>query len=136
MLLPGRLALIGMIVAMSLALVGLAGIVAENVGRRSREIGVRVALGARPADVLALVSRESVRTALAGCTTGAVCVLLLHGAFSTAVFGYMALRLGADTVTLSAFAAAVPLAAVIGGVTLLTARRALSVDPIEAIRAD
>jgi ABC-type lipoprotein release transport system permease subunit len=136
MLLPGRLALIGMVVAMLLALIGLAGIVGENVGRRSREIGVRVALGARPADVLAVVSRESVRTAMAGCIAGILGVLLLHRTFSTAVFGYMALRLGAETVTLSAFAAVLPLLAVIGVVTVMTARRVLGVDPIEAIRAD
>ena len=136
-LLPGRLATAGVVVALLLAFVGVVGLVTEGVARRTREIGVRVALGASSRQVLATIAREGILTTASGLVVGLVLVVGLHRTLSGTLFNYYALRLGADTLQPSL------LAGVAGGVmmvtlavTLASAQRALSVDPVEALRSE
>jgi ABC-type antimicrobial peptide transport system permease subunit len=136
-LLPGRLTTAGVVVALLLALVGVVALVAEGVARRTREIGVRVALGASSRQVLATVAREGILTTASGLVVGLVLVVGLHRTLSGTLFNYYVLRLGADTLQpslLAGVSAAVMFVTV--AVTFASARRALSVDPVEALRSE
>lgn len=136
-LLPGRLATAGVIVALLLVFVGVVGLVAEGVARRTREIGVRVALGADSRHVLATVAREGILTTASGLVVGLVLAVVLHRTLSGTLFNYYALRLGADTLQPSLLAGAAGAVMVVTlAVTLAAARRALSVDPAEALRSE
>jgi len=118
------------LVALMLAGLGLYGLVAHSVGRRTREIGLRVTLGARPADIVRLVLREGVAPALVGAALGTFAALAAGRLLSRLLFGISS----GDGV---AFAAA---AALLLAVSLLAAalpaRRALSVQPAEALRTE
>ena len=118
------------IAALSLAVVGLYGVIALSVGERRREIGVRLALGARPASVLALVLGEGARIAAAGIAVG-----LLAAALATRLLRGMLYDVtSADTFVY------VGAAVVVGAIALLStwvpARAATKVDPAIALRAD
>ncbi|OFW38862.1 MAG: hypothetical protein A3J29_16390 [Acidobacteria bacterium RIFCSPLOWO2_12_FULL_67_14b] len=116
--------------ALLLAAIGIHGLLAFTVSARSREIGVRIALGARPLDILTMVVRRSVLLAGLGVTVGAVLAY-------AAARSMQSLLAGVEPGNLPVFAAAVLLAAVmtLAG-TLLPAWRAVRVDPLEATRAD
>jgi predicted permease len=73
-------------VAMMLAAIGLYGVIAYSVARRTREVGIRIALGARPASVLGLVMREGLLVTAAGLTAG--CLLAIVAAHSIAAVLY------------------------------------------------
>jgi putative ABC transport system permease protein len=113
-----------------LACVGVYGVVARNVVRRTQEIGVRMALGAERGAVLSLVLGQGFRLSLLGVGVGMIGALVVTRALSGLLYGVSA----ADPATLlgSAF--------VLGGVALLAtyfpARRATTVDPIAALRAE
>jgi predicted permease len=116
--------------ALALAGLGLYGVLAYTVAQRTREIGVRMALGARPAQALALVARES------GAVVGVGLLLGLGGALATArLFAGLLFGVGpADPIALTA--ALVVLGTVAVAATLLPARRAARVDPVVALRAE
>jgi predicted permease len=117
-------------IAAVLAGIGIHGLLAFAVSNRAQEIGVRVALGARPADVLRLVLDEGVRLAAAGTVAG-VALAYAAGRALEALLAGVSPR---DAVT---FASAVALALVMtvaGG--LLPALRAVRADPLAAIRAE
>jgi putative ABC transport system permease protein len=113
-----------------LAAVGIYGVMAYAVGRRTREIGVRMALGARTGQVLALVIGQALRYAALGLGAGLVIALLFGRLLQNQLFGIDA----HDPLTLAA------VAALLGGVALLAswlpARRAVRVHPLEALRDD
>jgi predicted permease len=114
--------------ALALALVGLYGVIALSVGQRRREIGVRMALGARAIDVLRMVLGEGARLTMLGIAVGLV-----------AAFGVMrvlrSLLYDVSTTDVTIYAgAAVLVAAVALLATYLPARRATRVDPTEALR--
>jgi ABC-type antimicrobial peptide transport system permease subunit len=117
-------------VAMLLGLVGLYGVISYVVSQRVPEIGVRLALGARPADVRAMVLRQGLRVALAGVVGG-----LAAAAVVTRVLGSLLFEVSArDPVTFASVALA--LLAVSGLATYLPARRAAAIDPLDALRQE
>jgi putative ABC transport system permease protein len=131
-LLPARLAaqtigLVGL-VATILAAIGLYGVIAYAVGRRTREIGIRMALGAAPRDVLRMVMGQGLGIAATGVAIGLALSWLAARAIASALYGVSA----ADP---AAWLTAV--AVLIGSAALanyLPARRAARVDPSTALR--
>lgn len=117
-------------VAVVLGVVGLYGVVSYTVSLRTQEIGVRMALGARPAQVGGMVARQAVMVALAGIGVG------LLGAFAFTRF-LGALLFGVQpTDPIALGGAALLLLASAFLASWLPARRAATVDPMSALRAD
>jgi predicted permease len=114
--------------AIILAAVGLYGVVSYAVSQRTREIGIRLALGAQPRDVVTLVVGEAARLALLGVGAGLVGALLLARLLRSILFGVTA----SDPTTF--FAAASLLLLVTTGACYFPARRATRVDPVVALR--
>ena len=117
-------------VAVLLAAVGIYSVLSYIVRGRSREIGIRTALGARPSDVLRLVIVEGMSPALAGIAAGTIAALASARVMETLVFGVSA----TDPLTLAAVAATLALVALMS--SLVPAYRALRLDPVKALRAD
>jgi predicted permease len=118
------------LVAMALAAIGLYGVIAYSVARRTREIGIRMALGARPATVIRLVMRQGLIVATAGLAAGCLLAAAAARAIAGALYGVTA----ADPV--SWLAAAVVLLSVSALANFIPARRASRVDPSEALRIE
>ena len=116
--------------ALALAVVGLYGVIALSVGERRREIGVRLALGARPATVLALVLGEGARIAGVGIVAG-----LVVASLATRLLRGMLYEVGTADVTIYA-ASAVVVALIALVSTWAPARAATRVDPATALRAE
>jgi predicted permease len=117
-------------VAVVLAAVGVFGLISQSVTQRTREIGIRVALGARPQQVLGALMREGLLLAAIGTAIGLAGALAAARLLSTFLYGVRA----TDPVTLGGVA--LVLMAVAALATYVPARRALRVDPIEALRAE
>ena len=115
-------------IAALLAIVGIYGVVAYSVAQRTREIGIRVALGAQQTDVGRMVLREGAILAIAGALIGAAGALAATRVLRTLLFE----TTPADPVTLGLVAALVILIALLA--TLIPARRAAKVDPLTALR--
>jgi macrolide transport system ATP-binding/permease protein len=118
------------VVAMALAAIGLYGVIAYSVARRTREIGIRMALGARPSAVVGLVMRQGLALAAAGVAVGALLALGAAKAVAGALYGVGYL----DPVAWGG--AIVLLVAVSALANLVPARRASIVDPSGALRAE
>ena len=115
-------------IALLLAAVGVYGVLAYSVTQRTQEMGVRTALGARPADVLRLVVGEGVKLAGIGIGIG------LLGAFGVTRFVASILYDTSPSDPLSYGAVALFLVGVAAFASWLPARRATRVDPIIALR--
>lgn len=115
-------------VALVLATVGIFGVTAYSVAERTREIGIRVALGARSSDVLKLVLAQGFRLAALGLLLGLVGAFALTRLMAGMIYGVSA----TDAATF--FTVALLLAAVALGACYIPARRALRVDPMVALR--
>ena len=113
-----------------LAAVGLYGVLAFLVGERTVEIGVRMALGAEPGQVVGLVVRQGLGMTAAGVVVGLATALLAAHSLRSLLFGVSPL----DPLTLAAACAA--LAIVGAAACYLPARRAARVDPMVALRAE
>ena len=118
------------LVAVLLAAVGVYGIVSYAVTERSREIGVRLALGAEPVDVLALVLRYGLTLAVAGAVIGLLAAIGLTRVMSSLLFGTsptdpLTLAVAVLSILAAAFAACV-----------VPARRAARLDPLAVIRSE
>jgi putative ABC transport system permease protein len=118
------------IVALALSSVGIYGVLAYLVSQRTREIGIRMALGARAADVLWLVLREGMSPVALGAVAGMGIALLATRAIRSLLFGVTPL----DPV--SFVTAPIVLASVALLACYLPARRATRVDPLVALRED
>ena len=118
------------VVALILAVVGLYGLTAYSVSRRTREIGVRMALGAQRGSVYGLVILQAAWLTVAGLTIGLVCSVGTSMLMRSLLFGVHAW----DAVTLGAVALLLALASLVA--SFVPARRAASVDPMQALRSE
>jgi len=116
------------LLATVLAAIGLYGVLAYSVAQRTREIGVRMALGADAADVRGLVLRQVGVMTLVGATLGIAAALGFGRAAQSLLFGLQ----GYDPVVIAAAAAALAMVAFAAG--LVPALRASRVDPMQALR--
>ena len=115
-------------VALTLAAVGIYSVLSYIVRGRSREIGIRAALGAETGDVLRLVVREGMIPAVLGIAAGSVAALLASLTLERLVFGVSA----SDPLTLAAVAATLALVALLA--SLVPAYRASRLDPATVLR--
>ena len=116
--------------ALLLSVIGLYGVVAYSVSRRTREIGVRMALGAQRRSVYLLVMKESGGLTTVGIVVGLFCSLVAGAFMRNLLFGIR----GWDLPIMIAVAIVLAIAAVLA--SYLPARRAASVNPIDALRAE
>ena len=117
-------------VAVLLAALGIYGVVAYTVALRTREMGIRIALGSRPAGVLGMVMRESLTTVGIGLIVGLIGSLAVTRMLESMLFEVSPtdpLALGVTTALL---------AGVAGLASFVPARRAARVDPVIAMQAD
>ena len=131
-LLPARIAaqtltIVGA-VATCIAAIGLYGVVAYGVGRRTREIGIRVALGASPGDVLGMIMRQGLGLAATGVAIGLALSWVAARAITSALYGVGAVDPAAWAMAVAVLLGAAALA------NYLPARRAARVDPSVALR--
>jgi predicted permease len=116
--------------ALILSATGLYGIVSYSIESRTRELGVRIALGARARDIIGLVQRQSAMVAMLGLAAGLVVAFLLSEVTASLLFGLTP----TDRATYADVAAL--LAAVCLAAGLMPARRATRVDPMTALRSE
>ena len=116
------------VIALLLAVIGLYGVISYAMAQRTREIGIRMALGARREDVVLMVFREGLRLAVIGVALGCIATLASARLLSSLLFNVKPLDAmsfvgGSIVLVLTAFLA-----------TFLPARRAASVEPVVALR--
>ncbi|HEX4321948.1 MAG TPA: ABC transporter permease [Acidobacteriaceae bacterium] len=116
--------------ALLLGIVGLYGVIAYSVSRRTREIGVRMALGAQRSSVHAMVMSEAGRLIVVGIAAGLICSVAAASVMRSMLFDTAPW----DALTLSAVAVVLALSAALA--SYVPARRAASVNPVEALRAE
>ena len=127
-LMVSRLSSFFSLLALLLACIGLYGVMSYNVVRRSKEIGIRMALGAKRGEVLWMVLRETVTLLALGIAIGVPVTLAATRLVASQLFGLTPFDL--PTVTMAVLAIAV--VTIIAG--YLPARRATKVDPLVALR--
>jgi hypothetical protein len=118
------------ILAVFLAGFGLFAVLAHDVSQRTQEIGIRMALGALPRTVLALVLREGLLLTLAGLAAGMACAVLVTHMMQALLFGVSP----TEPAVFCAIAALLLSVAVLA--CWVPARRAMRLDPLEALRQD
>ena len=118
------------LLALVLAMAGLYGVISHLVAQRTREIGIRMALGARPSDVVWWVMRQGAKLAALGIVAGLAGAWGLSRFMESVLYGVTA----RDPLTFGA------LAVLLGGIALLAtwvpARRSAHIDPILAIKSE
>jgi ABC-type antimicrobial peptide transport system permease subunit len=125
----GRLMAVFAAMALLLACLGIYALISYSVSRRSREIGVRLALGAMPGDVVRMLLREAVTVGSAGLAIGLVLAAMVARSLVGSLYG-----VALDTSLFATMAAVLAGAIVIA--TWLPARRASSVEPTIALREE
>jgi putative ABC transport system permease protein len=122
----GALGVAGLLIAG----IGLAALVAHSVSRRTREIGVRLAVGARPGDVVRLEMARGLRVALGGALAGTAAAFFLARLIRGMLYGVSASDPASFAVSAALLLAAAAFAA------FVPARRAARVDPMTALRSE
>ena len=117
-------------IALAVAAVGVYGLTAYTVAQRRKELGVRVALGARPGDLVRLLVSHCLFLIALGLAVGTGAALLLARLVATMLFGVT----GSDPLSFAAGAGLLALTTLVA--TLIPARRATRADPLGALRAD
>jgi len=117
-------------VALLLSAIGIYGVTSYGVAQRTREIGIRAALGASRADVLGLVLGRAIRLTLFGIAAGLVGALALTRVLRSLLYGVQP----TDLATFAGVAAI--LLAIAALASYVPARRALGIDPLQALRTD
>jgi predicted permease len=118
------------VLATLLAAVGLYGVMAYAVVRRTAEIGVRLAMGARPSDVLRMVLKEAARLVAGGIVTGIACTFALSRLIASQLFGVKAYDL-------SIFSGAAAILAVVAmAAAFVPGWKASRIDPVSALKYD
>jgi putative ABC transport system permease protein len=117
-------------IALGVALVGVHGVLRFSVAQRTREMGIRKALGATRFDLGALIVGDAIRFALAGCVVGLIAAVAAGPAIGSLLFGVTP----GDPLTL--VAATVLLIAAVIVAAYLPARRASAVDPVRSLRCE
>ncbi len=118
------------VITLLLAVVGVYGVMAYSVTQRTQEMGIRLALGARPADVQRMVLRQGASLTMVGIVIGLVITSVVTRSLSIFLYGVSPF----DPMTFTLVTATLLLAAV--GATYVPARRATRVDPLDALRAE
>jgi ABC-type antimicrobial peptide transport system permease subunit len=117
-------------VAFALAAIGIYGVVAYTVAQRTREIGIRLALGAEAGRIVRLIVGEGLTTTIVGVSAGLLLAAAAARGLTAILFGVSAY----DPEVFTAMAAALAAVAVIASV--IPARRASRIDPVDALRAE
>ena len=118
------------VLALALSAVGIYGLMAYSVSRRTHEIGIRVALGAGRGDVVGLIMRKALKITLLGVAIGLPLAFGAGQAMVASLFGVVTM----DPMTFVAFALGLTAVSSLAG--YVPARRALEVDPAEALRVE
>ena len=116
------------VIALVLAAVGIYGVISYSVSRRTREIGIRIALGASRTDVLRMVVRQAIVQALAGAAVGLAGALLVSRLMARMLYGVQP----TDPITFGGVAIILVLAALFA--SCVPARRATRIEPMIALR--
>src|SRR5262245_17219903 len=116
--------------ALTLAMMGVYGVVSYTVAERAPEIGVRIALGAQGRDVLRLILAQGLKPVVIGSTAGLIAALALGRVLSSLLYGVTA----TDPATFAIVVSLLLLTALLA--CYLPARRATKVDPMVALRQD
>jgi putative ABC transport system permease protein len=125
-----NLLLLFAVTALLLSAIGVYGVIAFSVAQRRHEIGIRMALGARPGDVQKLLLTQGARLALAGVGIGLAGAFLLTGALSALLYGVSP----RDPLTFGGIAALLTMVAL--AASYLPARGASRLDPVKALRSE
>ena len=118
------------LLALALSAAGVYGVMSYGVSQRTREIGIRLALGARGGDVLAMILGSATRVLAIGIAVGLLAAALLTRALDSLLYGVAAL----DPVTFIAVPAIIAIVGLVAGA--VPAVRAARVDPLDSMRAD
>ena len=118
------------LLALAIAAAGIGGVMALSVSQRIHEIGVRMAMGARPAEIIWMVLKQGMTLALVGVAAGALGAFALTKALKSLLFGVTP----SDPATFGIVAAVLAVAAL--SACYIPARRAAHVDPLQALRAE
>jgi putative ABC transport system permease protein len=117
-------------IALLLAAIGVYGVLTLVVAERTREIGIRLALGASPRGLVALIVRQSLTLTVIGLIAGVIAAIALSPLFASQLFGIS----GADPATIAVVVAALLAVAIVAAA--IPAARVLRVDPVTTLRCD
>jgi putative ABC transport system permease protein len=118
------------LLALAIAAAGIGGVMALSVSQRTHEIGVRMAIGARPAEIIWMVLKQGMAITLVGVAAGLFGAFAFTHALKSLLFGVTP----TDPTTFGAVAAVLAGAALVA--CYIPARRAAQVDPLRALRAE